>query len=331
MSGLSKSTTFYNYFPTPAYLTLSTAGISITDDSIHLMELHHGLFGNGLKLSFYEQIALPEGIVESGFINNVEKLTAILSDISRRYGIRFARATLPEERAYLFNASIDQVPLEGMRDAVAFIIEENVPVTLANSVFDFDVLGITEEGKIRIVVSVISRKVVDFYLQVFEAAGITPVSFDIESQAIARAAVPKGDKSAQMIINLGEKKTGFYVLENEVVQFTTTLPYGATADGTRLGDLQAEIRKIFAYWSAHNKVGTEESKIEKVLVCGVASLDNSFVTELMSDCPVPYDWVSPWLNVSSSSGKLPSELIKDAFSYVPAIGLAIPHPHRTYV
>ncbi len=332
MSIFQKQNFFYNHFPTPEYLTLSTSGIAITDESIHFIQFRHGLVGRGLKLSHYKKIVLPRGVVESGFINNAEKLTTILKEIKERYKLSHIRATLPEERAYLFTATIDKVPPEGLRDAVAFIIEENVPVTLADSVFDFDVLDVPEEpNKLKVIVSAISNKVVDFYLPVFEAAGITPVSLDIESQAIARATVALGDKSVQLILNLGKQKTGLYVVEDEIVQFTTTLPYGIDENSTHLSDLKTEIKKIFVFWAAHDKSSSSDHNIKKVLLCGTASLDHSFATSFMSECPVPYEWVNPWVNLSSTPMKLPQNLVKEALDYVPAIGLTIPHPHRTYV
>lgn len=329
MSDPLKPNTFYNHFPTPEYLTLSNCGIAISDDSVHFIQFRHGLFGNGLHLSHFEKVALPEGVVKAGFINNPEKLTAVLRDLAQRYNLSFARATLPEERAYLFTATIDRVPVEGLRDAVAFILEENVPISLANSVFDFDVLSLSEQGdKLEVAVSALSNKVVDFYLQVFQDAGITPVSFDIESQAIARAVVPKGDKSTQLILNFGKKKTGFYVVENEVVQFTTTLPHGASR--SHLSDIKAEVNKIFTFWGAHHG-GGENGKIGKVLFCGEAVPDQSIAGELSTEAGVIYDWANPWSNTSSNAGEAPSELMKDALEYLPAVGLAIPHPHRTYV
>lgn len=322
---------FYNHFPTPEYLTLSNSGIAITDEHVHFIQFRHGLVGNGLRLAHFEKIILPEGVVESGFINNPERLVAVLSDLARRYNLSYVRATLPEERAYLFTTTIDKVPAEGLHDAVAFIIEENVPVTLADSVFDFDILNTVEEpNKLRVTVAVLSNKVVNFYLPVFEAAGITPVSFDIESQAIARAAVPKGDKSAQLILNLGKKKCGFYVVEDEVVQFTTTLKFGA-GDRAHLNDLKTEIKKIFAFWAAHDKSASADHNIKKVLVCGEASLDQGFVTELLDESPVLYEFANPWTNFSGTTDRLPAELAKDTIEYAPAIGLAMPHPHRTYV
>lgn len=334
MSDLSKQNTFYNLFPTPEYLTLSTSGVAINDTGIHFIQFRHGLFGNGLKLSRFEKIALPEGVVDSGFINNAEKLATVIKDLASRYRLNFVRATLPEERAYLFTATIDKVPTEGLRDAVAFILEENVPVTLADSVFDFDVLKSEESAeKLVVNVAVLSKKVVDFYLQVFQAAGVTPVSFDIESQAIARAAVPKGDKSPQLIVNLGKKRTGFYIVEEEVVQFTTTLPLGAGEVGTNshLSEIKTELSKILTYWSAHRKERGVERQIGKILVSGEAATDQGFVTALLGDSSVPHTIVDPWVNISGGKDALAPELAKDSLEYLPAIGLAIPHPHRTYV
>jgi Tfp pilus assembly PilM family ATPase len=332
MSDPLKQNTFYNHFPTPEYLTLSNSGIAISDDGVHFVQLRHSKFGKGLRLSHYEKVALPEGVVEAGFINEPNKLKEVLVDLRRRHNLKFTRSTLPEERAYMFTTTIDKVPMEGIRDAVAFIIEENVPVSLADSVFDFNILSISEsEGKMVVAVSVLPSKTVDFYLQVFEEAGITPVSFDVESQAIARAVVPKGDRTTQLILNLGKKKTGFYVVEDEVVQFTTTLPYGLESASTHINDLKTEIKKIFAYWTAKNKTDAPERPIIKILVCGVASQDQKYLNELLGDAPTSYDFTNPWMNVTAQNERLPSDLVKDGLEYVSAVGLSIPHPHRSYV
>lgn len=328
MIASSEKKSFFDFFPTPEYLLLSTSGLVITDESIKFVRLERGLFGHSLSLSRYEKIPLLEGIVQSGFINDAEKLTAILKDLSFRHKFEYIHATLPEERAYLFSATIDKVPAQGLRDAVAFIIEENVPVSLANSVFDFDIVEeFPASNQIKVTASVLSRKVVDFYIQVFEAAGITPVSFDIESQAIAHAIIPKGDKSTQLVINLSALKTGFYVVEDGVVQFTTTLPYGASGESPypHLSDLKGEMRKIFAFWSARNTgPDAPERKIEKALLTGAGALKNDFVTELMSECPVEYGTALAWTNAELDVATLPKEIYQDSLDYAAAIGVALP-------
>jgi type IV pilus assembly protein PilM len=334
---LKEKKSFFKSFPTPEYLLLSTCGIAVSDESVKFVEFSRGFFGSSLELSHYARTALPEGVVASGYINDAEKLTAVLKEVSVRYGIRFARATLPEERAYLFTAHIERVPADGLRDAVAFIIEENVPVKLADSVFDFDIVEDNPtSSQIKVTVSVLSKKVVDFYIQVFEAAGITPVSFDIESQAIARAIIPKGEKRTQMIINLSQKKTGFYVVEEEVVQFTTTLPVGAAGEAPypHIADLVSEMRKIFAFWSARGTTTANmpEKKIEKILLCGLGAGNGAFVAEFMANSPVEYALGNPWVNIAESAKALSSkDISKETLDYASAIGLALPNADKNYV
>ncbi len=332
---LKKKKTFSKLFPTPEYLLISTAGVSITDTGIKLVQFHRRFLGAKLKLAHYAGTSLPEGTIQSGFINDAEKLTAALRDIAGLYGINKVYATLPEERAYLFSAIIEKVPDEGLRDAVAFIIEENVPVSLADSVFDFEIVEeLPAARQIKVTVSVLSRKVVDFYLQVFEAAGVTPVSFDIESQAIARAIVAAGDKRAQLIINLGEKKTGLYIVEDEVVQFTTTLPYGVVEDpaNPHLKNLKAEINKIFDFWAsrAGDQVGSARS-VERVLLCGVGAYQEAFVKELMEGCPVEYALADAWSSLSLDAKAIPTELSKQSLDYLAALGSAYPHFEKNHV
>jgi len=188
-------------------------------------------------------------------------------------------------------------------------------------VFDFDIFeDVPDSPKIEVAVSVLPKKVVETYIEIFEGAGITPISFDIESQAIARAVVKRGDSRTQLIVNLNADKTGFYIAENEVVQFTTTLPHGSNEEKPypHINDLKMEMRKIFGIW------GARRNSIEQVLVCGPGALSHDFVEKLMEDCPASYNLADPWVNAPLARGALPAEAIKKSFNYAPAIGLALP-------
>ena len=271
---------------TPSYLLLSTTGLSINDGSIKLAKLRPTLFGSAVVLEVTEKVVLPEGVIETGYIQDPEKFKVLLKDLKERHKLSFVHATLPEDRVYLFTALIDKVRDEDVRDAVAFILEENVPLELSQAVFDYDIIGEPEPGKLKVVVSVISKRVVDFYTQVMEEVGITPVSFDVESQAISRATIERGDKATQLIINLGSRKTGFYVIEDEVVQFSTTLP---KIDAS---SLKTEIRKILSFWSARSN-----TEIKKVLLAGAGATDEEIIKglkELKTEYPLSFSLANPW-------------------------------------
>src|SRR3972149_4403652 len=234
VSGRQK--TLLDLFPVPEFLLLSTTGIVVKDTDTRFVRLRRKIFGKGFELAHASKIDNPKGSVESGLINNPDELANVLREFSSHYGVSYVKAILPEEKAYLFTANIGQVSPEGMKDAVAFIIEENAPVALAESVFDFEVVG--EDlgtGEMRVAVSVLPKNIVGAYEALFESAGITPISFDLESRAIARAVIRKGNRQPILIINLSTKKTGFYVVEKEVVQFSTMLAYSLAVDDSGSG------------------------------------------------------------------------------------------------
>ena len=329
MIPLLKQKTFLDLFPAPEFLSLSTTGIAITDTDTKLVQLRREIFGDGFELSHASQIKNPEGSVEAGLIKNHDAFTAVLKKLSSRYDIRYAHATLPEEKAYLFTTTINHVPPEGLMDAVAFIVEENVPISLSESVFDFEVIrGSITAAEIKVAVSVLSKEIVNNYVNLFESAGIVPVSFDIESQAIARAVIHRGDKRPHLIINLSQKKTGFYVVEEEVVQFSTTLTYGVGESDSypNMDDLKMEMRKVLTFWNARtSKSGNPEKKIEKAVLCGLGANRKDFVEKLMNDEDIPYALADVWINTSPARNHVPEVPFEESLDYASAIGLVLSH------
>ena len=335
MTSLLKQKSFFDSFPPPDYLLLSSAGVAIADKGIKFIEFHRDLMSSKLRIKHSSRLILPPGVVESGTIRDTKALSAALKELSGKHDLRYIHATLPEEKAYLFTAIIERVPFEGLRDAVAFILEENVPVTLPESVFDFEVIDNDPSSTtLKVVVSVLPLKAVNAYVEAFESADMTPVSFDIESQAIARAIIPEGDRRTQLVINWGEKRTGFYVIEDEVVQFSTTPIHGLLAEAStpNLLDLKTEMRKVFAFWNSKpDKQGVPARQIERVLLCGGAVNDAPKIQELMTECPVPYSLADAWVNFSSAPDQVPDDVSKEPLEYLAAIGVALPMSEKIYV
>ncbi|MGB3922039.1 MAG: hypothetical protein WBL19_02005 [Minisyncoccia bacterium] len=328
MAVLLRRRSLMDFFPVPEFMLLSMTGIVITDDDTRFVELKRGLFGDGFELVHASKAANPKGAVESGLIVSPQNLAPVVKKLSEHYGVRYARAVLPEERAYLFTTTIDWVPREGLRDAVAFIIEENAPVSLAESVFDFEVINSDRgAGEIKLAVSVVPKEITKSYEGLLESVNITPISFELESQAVARAVIHREDKRPQLIINLSLKKTGFYVVEDGVAQFSTTPVFGIGADGAyaNLADLRAEMRKVITFWNVRtDKEGRPGKKIEQIVLCGQGTNDPAFVDKLMEGSEVDHQLADVWLNLSSSRDATPPIPFEESLGYTPAIGLVLP-------
>jgi Tfp pilus assembly PilM family ATPase len=327
MSTLSRRKSFLDLFPVPEFLLLSTTSIVITDDDTKFVQLRRKIFGDGFELTHATKVPNTKGAVESGLIISPQELVPSLKKLATHYGIYYAHAILPEERAYLFTTTIGSVPPEGLRDAVAFILEENAPIALSESVFDFEIINEDKNAsEIKLAVSVVPKNIVNAYVSLFESIGITPISFELESQAIARAVIHREDKRPQLIINLSLKKTGFYVVEDSVVQFSTTPAYGFGAEGaySNFIDLKSEMRKVLTFWNVRtDKFGKPTKKIEKVVLCGSGANDEDFVKKLMEEVDIEYLLADVWLNTSSSREHMPEIPFSESLDYASAIGLVL--------
>lgn len=337
--------TFLDLFPVPEFLLLSTVGVAVTDIDTKFVQLRREIFGDGFKLMSSSRMSNPTGAVESGLISQPDELAGVLKILFSRYNVRYAHAVLPEEKTYLFTTTIGSVPPEGLKDAAAFIIEENVPVTLTDSVFDFEIIKVSEDtGDIKLAVSVVPKNVVDAYIKFFESAGVTPVSFDLESRAMARAVIRPEDKRSHLIINLSLKKTGFYIVEDGVVQFSTTPAYGVGQDQSysSLNDLKTEMRKVMTFWNAHTdplhpssgeagQSGKPEGQIEKIILCGSGASSGDFVEKLMGGGEVPYELANVWLNMSPSRSRVSEIPTDESLDYASVIGLVLPGRKKLYV
>jgi len=328
MNPSSRRKTFLDFFPVPNFLLFSSTGIAISDKDTKFVQLKRETFGDKAELVHATKVANPKGAVEAGLISKVAEIVPILKNLASHYGIQYAYATLPEERAYIFTTTIDWVSPEGLKDAVAFIIEENAPVTLAESVFDFKIINEDKVAlKIKLVVTVLSKKVVSSYMDLFESAGITPVSFELESQAITRTAIRHDDNRPHLIINLSWKKTGFYIVEERIVRFSTVSTYSVSDDDSypSLNDLKAEMRKVLAFWNVHaDNTGKSENKIEKIVLCGPGARKKDFVEKLMSESEIEYSLVDIWLNLSSRH-HFSKMTFDESISYISAVGSVLPH------
>lgn len=318
---------FFDVFPPPEYLLLSMCGIVVTNAHIKYAELKHNAFGKGFQPVHFGKKRHQEGTIEQGVIKNIASLSQSLKEISSEYGISYARATLPDEKSYIFTAVIDSVADRDLPDAAAFIIEEHVPVSLAESVFDFEVVGRNPaEGKIKIAVSVVPKNIVESYTAAFEAAGITIISFDIESQAVARAAVSRGDSRAHLVIKISGNKSAFYVVEDEVVQFSSIYAHGVNSG---VEGVRSEMKKVLDFWNDRVPLmGDESSRVERVLVCGAGSSNAEFVANLFEGLDIEHSTVDVWRHLPHARRQMKPD---EETNYAAAIGLVLPHEIRRHV
>ena len=125
---------------------------------------------------------------------------------------------------YLFKTEVPDGTAAEIHENIELRLDENVPLPPSEAVFYFDIIrDLLSEGKHTASVSVAPRKFVESYLSVLEAADLLPLSFEVVPKSLARAIIPSTNTDTKLIIHLMENKAGFYIVDEGVVLFTSTV------------------------------------------------------------------------------------------------------------
>ncbi len=344
-------------FPPPAYVATPSAGVDISSGSIK-WAIFAG-YGSQIRLGAYGEVPLPEGVVVAGDIEQEEQVVEIIRMLRIKHGIRHANASLPEKKAYLYRVLIP-TGTSNMRAGVEFDFEAHVPLPPTETVFDFEPIQKTDQG-ILVSVTAYAKRIVNTYSAVFERAGVTLHSLEVESQALVRTALGPADRAkVVMVIDFGKHTMRIAVAEYGVVAFTATLDVGGdaltsavmkhfniseseaekiknergfsmSAENKNLVEalmitisvVKEEIAKHFAFWNNPTADELPRQPIEKVIICGGNANLRAFPEYLEGALDVPVSVANVWVNAFSLDEYIPRMQFSDSLECATAIGLAL--------
>ena len=348
---------YNHYFPTPSYLAMNACAIDISDKSIKYGELSTD--SSGFHLSKYGREKIPDGIIVSGKIEKEEELVNILKKIKEKEKLHFVRISLPEEQMYLFTLSIPKTNDEDLRDMILLQIEEYIPLNALDAVFDYDI--VSEDGQtILVEVVATANTIIESYLSVFGRAGLVPLSFEIEAQAIARAVIPVGDNSPIMVVDFGDTRTGVSISKNGRVFLTTTLSIGGvdltnmiaknfslTFDEAEkmkheyglneiskvedifpailngISILRDELNRQYTYWETHNNNNVEHEQINHIILCGGDANLAGLSEYLELSMKIKVENANVWVNILETENSVPEMSFEESLSYATVLGLTL--------
>ena len=341
---------------------MSAAGLDISDQAIRFMKFSENK--NGLIPKLFGEEKLPQGIIVSGEIIKKDELIKILSSLKQKYSLNFVKVSLPEEKAYFFKTEIPKVENGEIRQSIEFRLEENVPVRVDEAVFDYSVIieDHMRNDHLDVIVSVIPKQLAESYAEVLEKSGLTAVSFEVESKAIARSAIKDGSGGSVMIINIRDRVTVVTLVRGGTVRFTSAFAIGGNlitealqknfsvsfSEAEKIKNeklysenkesiaiffslanivsvIKDEIGKFYTYWLAKNdSSGESGGKISKIILCGKDAAIVGLKEYLSQNLKIEVETAQVWTNVLSLNDRLPEINFLESLNFAVAIGLAIP-------
>ena len=339
-------------------------GVDVSDTSLKYVAFEPAARqGKDRELRLWGDIPIPSGIVQRGQVHEPAQLVSVLKEFKAQTGAEFIRVSLPEERAYLFETEIKRnVPLKEVRGLLEFRLEENVPIASKDVLFDYTLLpGEDDDRVLRVSVAAYARETIQKYYDACIEAGLRPVSFEVEAQAMARSVIPADAVGATMLVDFGKTRTGIGIVYRDALLYTSTIDLGgdqlsqamrkvlgadtAEAELTRLKNTVGLVRGVdssevhdalistvsvikdelatrMEYWHLRNG-NSQDRRITSIVMCGGSANLKGFPTYLTESLEVPCVRGNVWENCFSLDETVPPIDRRHSLGYATAIGLAL--------
>jgi type IV pilus assembly protein PilM len=114
-----------------------------------------------------------------------------------------------------------------LKSAVIYEAENYIPLPIEDVYLDSQIVppALNHLDHLDILIAALPKKTVDPYLSALKLAGLQPLVFEIESQAIARALIKNETAtSPHLLIDLGATRTGFIIFSGNSLRFTSFIP-----------------------------------------------------------------------------------------------------------
>lgn len=202
-------------------------GLDISDYSIKVLKLRAKR--QSYKLTYFDEFSLEPGIIEEGRILDekalADTLRKMIAKAKGKLKTKDVVASLPEEKAFVQVIQMPKMEPAQVRKAVYFEAEKYIPIPKDQVYLDFQIVKpvVDSLDHLDILISALPKDVVDPYFSVMKKAGLNPVCFEIESQAVTRAVVKDEKEDGRIfVIELGGNKTRFIVFAGHSLRFISS-------------------------------------------------------------------------------------------------------------
>ncbi|MEK7635117.1 MAG: pilus assembly protein PilM [Patescibacteria group bacterium] len=308
------------HFPLEKFLKPSCIGISFSDENIKAVLLNNLSSKPSLKSAI---MPIEKGSIINGRIINAAEVTKKLSIMRKDFNLPFVFFTVPDELAYVFSTTILVSEKSNANDNIASIIEENVPLTLDDAVFDFVPIKVVRsdvEYSASVVVAACVKQEVEKFIQVFRKAEFEPIGCIHESQAITNALTSKKSSGTLCIVHARGTRIGIYLVKDNLVIFSTLR---SVLEEDYKKQFLDEYDKFLEYCMKYATDGGQT--IKSVLVCGEFEYAKK-VVEAINDSKNNGEDVklsNVWTNVFEINKHLPDVPYEKSLSFAGPIGAAL--------
>jgi len=354
-------------FSLPNYISMPASGVEICNKSIKYIEFDK--INGETKLSNYGEVFLPQGVFKDGEILNRAEFIKALDIVKDHLKNYFVKVSVPEEKTYLFNIKLPYLKPEEIRQALEFRLEENVPLKALESSFEFKLIRKPKKSTedLFLNVSVIPKKTVEEYSDVFRTVGLNIISLETESKMVSKSLIKKSEQKTVMIVHIKDDTTTMSIVSQDSTCFTSSIPVGNNSVLEILRKIPAinsenlkkipekmlflddfydeeaydsllnifsvikdEVERFNKYWVSQIENHKEYGfrTLDQIILCGRAAAIPGLANHISQNIGIDTVVGNVWGNVFNLKEYIPSLKFFDSLDYAVTIGLATPSRYK---
>jgi len=338
-------------------------GLDISDLSVKAVKIDHQ--GSKQHVAGFGQGPVAPGSVSDGIITKPENVVqgihaAFANAVPKKIKTKRVVCSLPEVKAFLRIINIPQMSEKEAHEAVKWEMEANIPMSIDQVYYDWQAVPFNfsrDKSKMSVLVVAVAKTIVDQYLDVVHQAGLEVAALEIESIAQARSLLnQKEKKMTTLIVDIGDRRTGFLIAYDNVPCFTSSIPISAQsmteaiAKSLKLSQKDAEVAKVsygigsalkndhvfkavqpvLENFSSEIKKSIDfyltglrySSSIDTIVLCGGGARTKGIVPYLSRRVGKNIILGNPWTNMSLERSIPPIDR-EGSVQYSAAVGLAL--------
>jgi type IV pilus assembly protein PilM len=207
----------------------TVVGVDIGSSSLRAVELQDADKAKPTVLRF-DELALPPGAVRGGEVVEPNTVATSLKRLWSQAGFRSKDVILGmgNQRVLVRDLSVPRMSIERIRESLPFLVQDLLPVPVADAVLDFYPVAEVDGDSGPMVSGLLVAAVKEGVLanvRAAQLAGLRPVAVDLLPFALSRA-IGMGGAGTIALVDVGAATTNLLITQGGVPQFARIIPAG---------------------------------------------------------------------------------------------------------
>lgn len=212
-------------------LKYESFGLEITDSFVRVAQFKKR--GSGFLKLAAGLAPVARGVIKDGEIKDQKSLALAIKRAlaatknEKEISAKHVVASLPENKTFLEVIQMPRLSDGDLRSSVVFEAENYIPLPIEKVCLDSEIIENqkTPADHLDILLLAVPKAVVDSYADAIKAAGLKPLAFEPESQAVIRSVLANKPISGSiMIMHIGDSRANLIIYAANSPRFTFSIP-----------------------------------------------------------------------------------------------------------